>query len=78
MWCCRQTEKDLAGALDMIAEFDKRKDAEEKEEMLAAKEKNAELVEKKRAGAEVSCCLLYCSCTNWSGRCRCRGPLPVP
>ena len=59
MWCCRQTEKDLAGALDTIKEFNKRKDAEEKEEMLAARKKNAELVEKRRAGAEVTCCLLY-------------------
>ena len=60
MWCCRQTEKDLAGALDTIREFNARKDAEEKQEMLAAKKKNAELVEEKRAGAGVTCCLLFC------------------
>ena len=59
MWCCRQTEKDLAGALDTIRDFNTRKDAEDKHEMLAARKENAELVEKRRAGAEVTCCLLY-------------------
>ena len=59
MWHCRQTEKDLTGALDTIRDFNTRKDAEDKQEMLAARKQNAELVEKRRAGAEVTCCLLY-------------------
>ena len=55
--CLRQTEKDLAGAQDTIREFNERKDAEDKEEMAAAKKRHGELVEHKRLGAEVTCAL---------------------
>ena len=49
----RQTEADLAGAKELIVDFDKRKDEEQESDRAAAKAKNAELVAKKREDATV-------------------------